>query len=617
MADRPGFFRRFFGGVWSFLNFTRQLIFNVLFFAIIAVLLLAWLTSDGPAALEPDTALVINLQGDIVEEYTIGPREAAVAEALGEQRFETRVRDVLAAIDAAAKDQRITRAVLVLDEMRGAGIATLREIGAALERFKASGKSVYAWGENYGQGQYYLASHANELYLHPAGALAVRGLEGRRGYYKTLLDKLGVKVNAFQAGRYKSFGEPFTRTEATPEAREADSLLLNGLWSTWTGDVERVRKLKSGTVDAVIADLPQRLAAAEGDIARLALNEKLVDGLKTRNQFREGLLQSGAPRSDEDSETFRQISLYSYVRRTQQPMGGNAVGVIVAQGEITGGDAQQGRVGARTMVELIQRARQDDSIKAVVFRIDSPGGLVQASEIIREQLDLTRKAGKPVVASMGDVAASGGYWIAMGADEVIADAATITGSIGVFGLLPTFEGTMEKIGVNVDGVATTWLAGATDLRRPVDKRLAQTLELVVNSNYREFIGLVAERRKSTPEKINEVAQGRVWTGAQAKERGLVDALGGIDIAIQSAAKRANLGESYRLEYVEPEPRGINRYLSLFFGRIAAVVRSGLGLDGVLDFGSKGGGAVRRDLELLFGARENPLAAISYCFWNFR
>jgi protease IV len=617
MSARPSFIRRFFGGLWSFLNFTRQLIFNVLFFAIIAVLLLAWLTSDGPTALEPDTALIINLQGDIVEEYTIGPREAALAEALGEQRFETRVRDVLVAIDAAAKDQRITRAVLVLDEMRGAGIATLREIGAALERFKASGKSVYAWGENYGQGQYYLASHANELYLHPAGALVVRGLEARRGYYKTLLDKLGVKVNAFQAGRYKSFGEPFTRTAATPEAKEADSLLLNGLWSTWTGDVERVRKLTSGTVDAVIADLPQRLTSAEGDIARLALKEKLVDGLKTRNQFREGLLQAGAPRSDEDSETFRQISLYSYVRRTREPIGGDAVGVIVAQGEIVGGDAQQGRVGARTMVELIQRARQDDSIKAVVLRIDSPGGLVQASEIIREQLDLTRKAGKPVVASMGDVAASGGYWIAMGADEVIADPATITGSIGVFGLLPTFEGTMEKIGVNVDGVATTWLAGATDLRRPIDKRLAQSLELVVNSNYREFIGLVAERRKSTPEKINEVAQGRVWTGAQAKERGLVDALGGIDVAIKSAAKRANLGESYRLEYVEPEPRGIGRYLSLFFGRIAAAVRSGLGLDGVLDLGSKGGGAVRRDLELLFGARENPLAAISYCFCNFR
>lgn len=614
MAARPGIIRRFFGGLWSALNFTRQLILNLLFLVIAVLLVLAWWASDAPVVVAADSALIINLQGDIVEEYTIGPREAAVAEALGEQRFETRVRDILLAIDSAAKDPKITRAVLVLDEMRGGGAATLREIAAALERFKASGKPIYAWGESYSQAQYYVASHANEVYLHPAGAIAVRGLDATRGYYKTLLDKLGVKVNAFQAGRFKSFSEPFTRTGATQEAKEADAFLLNGLWSFWTEDVELVRKLKPGTVNAVIADLPQRLAAAGGNIAQLALNERLVDGLKTRDQFRAQLLQGGAPRSSEDKETFRQVSLYSYLRSTNQPISGDAIGIIVAQGEITGGDAQQGRVGARTMVELIQRARQDDSIKAVVLRIDSPGGLVQASEIIREQLDLTRKAGKPVVASMGDVAASGGYWIAMGADEVVADPATITGSIGVFGLVPTFEGTMEKIGVSLDGVSTTWLAGATDLRQPLDKRLAQSLELVVNSNYREFIGLVAERRNSTPEKINEVAQGRVWTGAQAKERGLIDTLGGIDVAIKSAAKRANLGEAYRLDYVEPEPRGIYRYLSLFFGHITATVRSELGLGRML---GREGAAVRRDLELLFGARENPLAAISYCFCDLR
>lgn len=614
MAARPGIIRRFFGGLWSALNFTRRLILNLLFLALVVVLVLAWLASDAPVVVAADSALVVNLQGDIVEEYTIGPREAAVAEALGEQRFETRVRDILLAIDSAAKDPKITRAVLVLDEMRGGGAATLREVAAALERFKASGKPIYAWGESYSQAQYYVASHANEVYLHPAGAITVRGLDATRGYYKTLLDKLGVKVNAFQAGRFKSFSEPFTRTGATQEAKEADAFLLNGLWSFWTGDVEQARKLKPGTVNAVIAELPQRLAAAEGNIARLALNERLVDGLKTRDQFRAQLLQGGAPPSSEDKETFRQVSLYAYLRSTIQPLRGDAIGIIVAQGEITGGDAQQGRVGARTMVELFQHARQDDSIKAVVLRIDSPGGLVQASEIIREQLDLTRKAGKPVVASMGDVAASGGYWIAMGADEVIADPATITGSIGVFGLVPTFESTMEKIGVSLDGVSTTWLAGATDLRQPLDKRLAQSLELVVNSNYREFIGLVAERRNSTPEKINEVAQGRVWTGAQAQERGLVDTLGGIDVAIKSAAKRANLGEAYRLDYVEPEPRGIYRYLSLFFGRIAATVRSELGFGGLL---GREGAAVRRDLQLLFGARENPLAAISYCFCDLR
>ena len=614
MAARPGFIRRFFGGLWRALNFMRMLVFNLLFVAILALLLFAWVSIDGPGILAPDTALVLNLQGDIVEEYTIGPREAALAEALGEERFETRLRDILGVIDAAAKDLQITRAVLVLDDMGSAGTATLREIGAALERFKASGKPVYAWGESYGQAQYYLASHANELYLHPGGMLTVRGLKGTRGYYKQLLDKLGVKVNAFQAGRYKSFAEPFTRTGATPESKEADALLLNGLWSTWTGEVERVRKLKPGTINAVIAELPQRLARTDGDIARLALKEGLVDGLKTRDQFREQLLQAGAPRSDEDSETFRQISMYSYLRQPPRLAAGNAVGVIVAQGEITGGDAQQGRVGARTMVELIQRARQDDSIKAVVLRIDSPGGLVQASEIIREQLELTRKAGKPVVASMGDVAASGGYWIAMGADEVIADPATITGSIGVFGLVPTLEGTMEKLGVKIDGVSTTWLAAATDVRQPLDKRLAQSLEQVVNSNYREFIGLVAERRNTTPEKINEVAQGRVWTGAQAKERGLVDTLGGIDIAIKSAAQRAGLGDRYRLEYIEPEPRGLGRYLSLLFDRIAATLPAQLGLSALSRREAR---SVRRDLELLFGARENPLAAISYCFCELR
>jgi protease-4 len=613
MAARPGFIRRLFGGIWHALNFTRMLIFNLLFLAIIALVLVAWLAGDGPAILMPDTALVINLQGDIVEEYTIGPREAALAEALGEERFETRLRDILSVIDAAAKDLQITRAVLVLDEMDGAGTATLREIGAALERFKASGKPVYAWGETYGQAQYYLAAHADQVYLHPSGMLTVRGLGSTRGYYKHLLDKLGVKVNAFQAGRYKSFGEPFTRTEPTREAKEADALLLNGLWSSWTGDVERVRKLKPGTINSVIAELPQRLTQAAGDVAQLAVNERLVDGLKTRDDFRELLLQGGAPRSVEDNETFRQISMYSYLRHTRRTTPGDAIGVIVAQGEITGGDAQQGRVGARTMVELIQRARQDDNIRAVVLRIDSPGGLVQASEIIREQLDLTRKAGKPVIASMGDVAASGGYWIAMGADEVVADAATITGSIGVFGLVPTFEGAMEKLGVNIDGVSTTWLAGATDLRRPLDKRLAQSLELIVNSNYRDFIGLVAERRNSTPDKINVVAQGRVWTGAQAKERGLVDTLGGIDVAVKSAAKRANLGDRYRLEYIEPDPRGLARYLSLFLGRLAATVRAEFGLD-LLARERRG---VKRDLELLFGTRENPLAGISYCFCDLR
>jgi protease-4 len=617
MPERPGFLRRFFVGLWRLLDFSRRLVLNVLFLAVAVVLLIAWFSGGSPPRLQADTALVLNLQGDLVEEYTIGPREAAIAEALGEQRFETRLRDVLDAIDHAARDPEITRAVLVLDEMGRGGQATLREIAAALERFKASGKPVIAWGEGFSQPQYYLAAQANELYMHPGGMLVVHGLGGARPYFKNLLDKIGVRINAFQAGRYKSFAEPFTRTGPSPEAREADAYLLNGLWSTWTGDVERVRKLKAGTIDAVIEDLPQRLATVDGDVARLALKEGLVDGLKTRDEFRRGLIDAGVPRSDADEETFRQVSVYSYLGHVRQPMTGAAIGVIVAQGEIVGGDARQGRVGATSTAELIQRARQDDDIKAVVMRIDSPGGVVQASELIREHLDLTRKAGKPVVVSMGDLAASGGYWIAMGGDEVLADAATITGSIGVFGLIPTFEGAADKVGITTESVSTTWLGGAADVAKPLDKRLEQVISQMIGSNYREFLALVAERRRSTPERINEVAQGRVWTGAQAMERGLVDGLGGINDAVGSAARRAKIGETYRVEYIEHEPRGIGRYLALLLGKAAVMARVQFGWEGAVEtLLGVSPRQVQRELELLGTARRQPLTAFSYCFCDF-
>jgi protease IV len=618
MPARPGFLSRFFTGLWNVLDFARRLFFNIVFLVIVGVLLFAWMSGDRPPRLASDTALVLNLQGDLVEEQTLGAREAAVAELVGEQRYETRLRDVLLALDTAAKDPQISRAVLSLDQMGRAGQASLREIGAALERFKATGKPVYAWGENFSQSQYYLAAHANELYLHPAGLITVRGIAARRGYYKGLLDKVGVKVHAFQAGRFKTFAEPFTRTDQSPEAREADAYLLNDLWSTWTADVERARGLARGTVDAVIAALPQRLTAASGDIAQLALNERLVDGLYTRDEFRSSLLDAGAPRSTADEETFRQVSLFAYLRYARQPATRDAVGVVVLQGEILPGDARQGRVGARTASELIQRARQDDAVKALVVRIDSPGGAVQASELIREQLDLTRDAGKPVIVSMGDVAASGGYWIAMGGDEVYADATTITGSIGVFGLIPTFEGTLEHLGVTTDGVATTWLADAADPRRPLDKRMAQVLDQVVAGNYKQFVSLVAERRRATAETINESAQGRVWTGAQAKERGLVDTLGGLEAALQAAARRAELGTTWRVQYIEREPRGLARILALLFGGASASWIDSLQRLGLLQtLAGSAPADVRRSVEMIARARENPLAAFSYCFCDLR
>jgi protease-4 len=615
---RPGLIRRFFGGLWATVDFSRRFVVNLLFLLIVGLVLFVWLSSDKPPRLSPDTALVLNIQGDVVEEYTVGAQEAAIAEALGRDRFETRVRDILAALDGAAREPQNARVGLVVDEVGRAGLATLRELGAAVERVRGAGKPVIAWSESYTQGQYFLAAHADEVFLHPSGALLIRGIGGARGYYKELLDKLGVKVNTFQAGRYKSFGEPFTRTGPTPEAQEAESYLLNGLWSTWLADVERLRKLKAGSVMAAINDLPQRLVATQGDIAQLALKEKLVDGLKRRDEFRALMLERGAPRSRDDDETFRQISMYSYLRYVDTPLTGDAVAVVVAQGEIVDGDDRKGTIGARAASELIQRARQDDDIKALVVRIDSPGGSASASELIREQLELTRKAGKPVVVSMGDVAASGGYWIAMGGDEVVADAATITGSIGVFALIPNFTGTMEKIGVNTAGAATTWIAESTDLTRPLDKRLAQVIEAGIGHTYSEFLDVVANNRRSTPEKINEVAQGRVWSGAQARERGLVDSVGGLDLAVKSAARRAGLGESFRVEYLEHEPRGLDRYLALFFGQLGATLRDDFGWDS-LARALTGTLAPRAPLELrlLLEAKDRPMRALSYCFCDVR
>ena len=615
---RPGLIRRFFRGIWSAIDFSRRLVLNLLFLLIVGLILFAWLSSDTPPRLAPDTALIVNIQGDVVEEYTVGAQEAALAEALGRDRFETRLRDVLLALDGAARDPQITRVVLVLDDMDKAGLATLREMAAAVERVRGAGKPVVAWAESYTQGQYFLASHADEVYLHPSGALLLRGIGGTRGYYKELLEKVGVKVNTFQAGRYKSFGEPFTRTGPSPEAQEAEAFLLNGLWSTWLADVERARKLKPGTVMAALNDLPQRLQGTGGDIASLALKEKMIDGLMRRDEFRALMIERGAPRSEQDASTFRQISMYPYLRYVSRPTVGDAVGVVVAQGEIVDGDARKGTIGARAAAELIQRAREDSGIKALVVRIDSPGGSAFASELIREQLDLTRKAGKPVVVSMGDVAASGGYWIAMGGDEVLADPATITGSIGVFALVPNFAGTMEKLGINTASNGTTWIADATDLTRPLDKRLAQIVDLGIGHTYREFLEVVAANRKSTAEKVNEVAQGRVWTGTQAKERNLVDGLGGLDEAVKSAARRAGLPDRVRVEYVEPERRGLDRYLSLFLGQLGAALRDDLGWDGLarLLTGSLPAPAPRQ-LKLLLEAPEHPTRALAYCFCDLR
>ena len=561
-AKRFATTRTWFGRLWWLVDATRRTVFNLIFLLILVLLIVAIATS-GPPKLEDDTALVLNLRGPLVEQHAAGLRDAAVAQFNGEPPSSTQLRDVLTVLDAATKDPKISRAVLVLDEFKGGGMAGLREVAAALQRFRASGKKVTAWGSGYDQRQYYLAAQADELLMHPMGMVFLQGFGRYQNYYRDALDKVGVSVNLVRVGTYKSFGETFTLNEPSKEAAEASGFLYNDLWNTYTEGVEKARKLPAGSVMAMINELPQRLAAAGGDPAKLALASKVVDGLKTKDELRQMMIERGA--KDADGKTFRQVSFDNYLARQKPALIGDAVGVVVAEGEIVDGGAPAGTVGGTSTAELIRKARDDKSIKALVLRVNSPGGAVFGSELIRRELELTRAAGKPVVVSMGDVAASGGYWISMSSDEVMADPGTITGSIGVFALLPTADKALEKIGVHTAGVTTTWLAGAGDPRLPPNPRFNELVQTAINQIYSEFTTKAAQARKTTPDKIDAVAQGRVWTGAQAKERGLIDTLGGYREALKSAATRAKLDDDARVVYIQPEPGRAERLLDLLGG----------------------------------------------------
>ncbi len=575
---RPGWIRRSLGFLYRVIDGTRRLVVNVIFLVLAAFVLAVFFSGNSRPRLQEDTALVVDIKGDVVEEFTGSAREAEFAEALGGESRETQLRDLVAAIDAAAADGHIARIVLLLDDMGHAGMAKLHEIAAALDRFRATGKTVVAWASSLDQRQYYLAARANEIYLHPMGSVLLTGFGGYRNYYHDALERLGVTVNVFRAGKYKSFVEPFTVNGPSREAMEADSFWLNDAWSVYTGEVEAARHLPAGTIGGLIDAAPARLAATGGNAARFALDEKLVDGLKTRDELRALMVQRGKP--DTEHKTFRQVSADEY--RAGLPETGDrarTVGIIVAAGTISDGNEPQGAIGGRSTSELIRKAREDDAVKALVLRVDSGGGSAFGSELIRRELELTRQAGKPVVISMSDVAASGGYWITTSADRVIADPATITGSIGVFGIFPTVDRSLEKLGVHTGGATTTWLAGAGDLRRPIDPRLATVIQSTIGYVYGEFLGRVSQARQIPREQVAEIAQGRVWTGRQARERSLVDDLGGLPLAVRSAASLAKLDAGYRVSYIEAEPKGWYRLLASLPTAATQAAIDGLGLRG--------------------------------------
>ncbi len=569
MARLLTFARRLVVGAWTALDFTRRALLNLLLLLVLG--LLAWvLLRPGPPPIPEKTTLVLNLQGPVPAQFAGGTRDNMLRQARGQELRQTRLRDVLTALEAASKDPAIVRVLVLTDDFAGAGPATLRALAAALQRVRAAGKPVWAWGSSYTQAAYFVAAHADRVYLHPMGGVRIEGYGGHRTYFREAFERFGISAHVLRAGAYKNAGETWVASGPSPETLQAEATVLDALWTQYTAGVEQARKLPAGALAALVEGLPQKLEAAKGDGATLALAEKLVDGLKTRDEMQAMLIQAGA--AEDGGKRLRSVGFGEYLVRLQHGRREAVIGIVVAEGGIRDGDAPPGSVGGDSTSALIKRAREDERIKALVLRVDSPGGSAFASELVRRELELTRAAGKPVVVSMGDIAASGGYWISMAADEVIADPATITGSIGVITMFPGFHEALAKLGLRTGGYATTWLAGAADPKRPLDPRLAQVIQSGIDHTYAQFTGRVAAARKKPQPEVDAVAQGRIWTGAQALERGLVDRNGSFADAIHAAAKRAKLADGqWQLGYVEVEPGRLDRLVLMFASQFQALM----------------------------------------------
>ncbi|MCC8362949.1 signal peptide peptidase SppA [Lysobacter sp. A6] len=617
-------------GIWDAMNFTRRLVFNVLFFGLLIFLLMLMFSGGGLRPLDNRTTLVIAPEGKLVEQYSSDLASRALARVMGDREGEeVQLRDLLRALEAARTDKRIERVYVRFDRLEPSGYASLREVAAALANVRAAGKQVVAFGDYYQQEQYLLASQANEVYLDPMGGLVLEGLDRYRQFYREgLQDKLGVDVHLFKVGEFKSAAEPYVLDAASPQAKEADLFWMNDVWQRFLADIAKARDLSAQKLAAGIDTLPESIAAARGDLARHALQQKLVDGLKTEEEVDHLLIERGV--ADPDAEGgFRQVSFDTYLTHIdnglQKVDPRPQVAVVVAEGEITGGEQPPGTIGGESTAALLREARDDDNVKTVVLRVDSPGGEVFASEQIRREVVALKAAGKPVVVSMGDLAASGGYWISMDADRIYADPSTITGSIGIFGVIPTIPRALEKIGVRTDGVGTTRFAGAFDITRDLDPAVGDIIQSVIEKGYRDFTTRVAKARKRPVDDIDAVARGRVWTGAQARERGLVDAFGGLQAAIDDAATRAKLGkaDAYRVRYIEKEATAFERF---FAGFVSSRAGSAWMHDSSFAQGvaravlARNLPQVDADLRFLDSALQkrpgSPVKALAYCFCEF-
>ena len=535
--------RGLYRGVARFMAFLRAAVANLLVLGIIAVVVLALVAL--PDADVPDGgALLLKPNGAVVEqEGGSDPLTLLTAGSLAE----TRLGDILRAIENAGEDERIRALVLDASSLAAVAPADLEVIGNALAAFRDTGKRIVATSRYYGRDQYYLASFADDIYLHPLGEVMLGGYGMYNNYYRGLFDKLKVKMHVFRVGTYKAFVEPYTLSGMSEAAKAANQATVDALWGRFVTRVAENRGLEPAAVYAYANQYDDHVVAAGGDTARAALDNALVDALLTDAEVNERLREL-VGRGDEDA--YRRVAFRDYLPPRIDALFGDAVAVVTASGPIVTGSQTRGFVATKNMAKLLGKARKDDAIKAVVLRVDSGGGSVLASEVIRQEVVRVQEAGKPVVVSMGATAASGGYWIGANADEIWAAPTTITGSIGIFAIVPTFEDSLGEIGVTWDGVGTGPFVGALDPAGGLGGAMARALQASIDHGYRQFLELVAEGRGMTPEQVDAIAQGRVWTGEQALERGLVDKLGHLQDAIDSAAALAEL-ESFGVRYLEP------------------------------------------------------------------
>jgi protease-4 len=557
MAAKGNWTKSLFIGLWTVLNFTRKLFFNVIFLAIFIGLIVAVTNSeDEQLTVNSGSALLLTLNGKLViEKEAVDPFEQFMQDALGSEpdNPEVLVRDVVKVLD--------------LQALTGGGLDKLREVAQAIDEFKTSEKPVYAIGDYFTQDQYYLAAHADHIYLNPMGSLLIEGY-GRYGmYFKDMLDKLKVTTHIFRVGTYKSAVEPLIRNDMSPEAKAAEKQWLDGYWEQYKADVAAARGISVDNFDETLDGLLSKFDAAGGDFAQYALQNNWVDALKTREEVRAELVELVGDDKNQLGVNITKFNTYLKVVNPPMPVVDSdmdKVAIVVAKGTILNGNQKAGNVGGDSTARLLRKARLDDNVKAVVLQIDSPGGSTLASEVIRQEVLELKKAGKPVVSSMSTYAASGGYWIAANTDKIIASPSTITGSIGVFGMFMTYENSLNYLGVNSDGVGSTELAGFSTVR-PLAPEFGQILQRNVETTYHNFLTLVSTARDMDIDTVDNVAQGRVWIGTDALELGLVDELGTLQNAVTAAAELAEL-EQYDSFYVQRTLSAQEIFWKEFFGQ---------------------------------------------------